>query len=60
MQRRYRNDFPPATFAQYVTNPLPQSEASKALTGMFPLAIFHKKERELELAVVGLALQKLL
>ena len=35
--------FPRATFAQYVTNPLPQSEAQTALTGMFPLAIYRKK-----------------
>ena len=40
---RYRNHFPEATFAQYVTNPLPQSEAQTALTGMFPLAIYRKK-----------------
>ena len=40
---RYRNHFPQATFAQSVTNPLPQSEAQTALTGMFPLAIYRKK-----------------
>ena len=43
MQRRYCNDFPPATIAQYVTNLLPQSEAAKALTGIYPPATFHKK-----------------